>query len=353
MSPLKVSFIGDISLNDNYINLYQKSVNPFLCIENSLKQPDYVIGNLECMAKGNSGENLNKKPRLSTTVDTLNYLNNIRINVVTLAHNHVYDHLEDGFHKTIDFLNSNKIKYIGAGLTQNDASKELVLEKNGLKLGLLNYVTSDTHPELPVDSKIALNTFEFNKVVEDIQKLKSIVDHVVLLLHWGGRVEGGYYPDWSQPILARKLIDAGAGLIIGHHSHTFQPFEIYKGKYIFYSLGNFCFSDYWFEGKFYPMPMRRKITSIVEISFEKEVYRVGIHFFRNDHNSFSTLCDYKLKVARQRFVFNYILKYKIAWQVYYLWLKYLLPFIHFMIRKDLSNAKKFTRLWKALLKRIY
>ena len=125
----------------------------------------------------------------------------------------------------------------------------LIISENGVTIGLLNYVTQDTNPNLPENAGICLNMFDEHKAEQDILSLKPKVDHVVVLLHWGGRVEGGMFPDFDQPGIARQLIDCGADLIIGHHSHTFQPVEVYKGKHIFYSLGNFCFSDFTFEGK--------------------------------------------------------------------------------------------------------
>src|SRR6056297_425775 len=97
---MKISFIGDISLNGKYINFCQKGLKPFNYLENEFESADYVIGNLESIAKGTEGENLQKKPRLTTTVNTLEYLKDIYLDVACLAQNHVYDHLEDGFVKT-------------------------------------------------------------------------------------------------------------------------------------------------------------------------------------------------------------------------------------------------------------
>jgi len=51
-----------------------------------------------------------------------------------------------------------------------------------------------------------------------------------MFLHWGGNMEGAKFPDWNQPKEAKDFIDAGADLIVGNHSHTIQPYEIYKGK---------------------------------------------------------------------------------------------------------------------------
>lgn len=340
---MKISFIGDISLNDNYIELYKNGIDPFKVIEPVLASSDIVIGNLECLANGNKGENELKKPRLRTTVETLNYLNNINLKVACLAHNHVYDHLIDGFQKTINFLNQNGILHLGAGLSATEAKKYQILQKDGLSIVLLNYVTYDTNPNLPVDSAIYLNMFDIDQCKNEIQLLSSKVNYIVLSLHWGGKVEGGFFPDWDQPKIAHELIDAGADLIIGHHSHTIQPFEIYKGKYIFYSLGNFCFSDLTFEGEMQLLTNRRKITIILIISFYKDYYSVKIRFFRNNLNNYSPANQYIYSLWLRNKIFK-LTKISVIWRIYFFFHKKVNPVILFFFRRDLTLFEKIKRL---------
>ena len=113
-----ITFLGDISLNDKYNYLYKNGEKPFESLKDILFGSDFVVGNLECLAKGDKGENLLKRPRLKTNLETLNYLKDLNLGLALLAHNHTYDNLEDGFLKTINFLKGNSIAYIGAGLSQ-------------------------------------------------------------------------------------------------------------------------------------------------------------------------------------------------------------------------------------------
>lgn len=348
---MKITFIGDISLNDDYIDLYKENANPFTNLKPFLSSKNYNVGNLECMAKGEKGENILKKPRLTTTLSTLNYLKELNLNLVTLAQNHVYDHLEDGYDKTINFLEENKINYMGSGKSPEAAKQIKIIEREGIKIGILNYITSDTNPDLPIDSKVFLNTFHQETCIDDLVSIKEDVDFRIVILHWGGRVEGGLYPDFNQPSLAKKIIDSGADLVIGHHSHTIQPYEIYKGKYIFYSLGNFCFSDYTFNGEFNPMPKRRNITLILDVNFSKKNYTIHLNFFKNNKTSFSPLI-YERKLKYRNLIFKIVSKFKPIWYVYFFNLKFILPFIHFSQRKDLSVKSKIKRLFKAIKKRI-
>ena len=86
---MKFSFIGDISLNDEYVTGITNGIDYFSEISLLLAQSDLVIGNLECLIQGDNGENLKKKPRLKTTTDTLHILKKLNVKVVTLAHNHI------------------------------------------------------------------------------------------------------------------------------------------------------------------------------------------------------------------------------------------------------------------------
>ena len=339
---LKISFLGDVSLNGQYDEFYEKENKPFLKIAECLKN-SVVVGNIECFARGSQGVNELKKPRLETNVETLNYLKDFNIQIASLANNHVYDHLEDGFEKTIHFLKENKIKTIGASLENEKHKKPIIVEGSNIKVAILNYVTDDTNPNPPSDTRIKVNYFELETVIYDIHMIKESVNYVVLTLHWGGRVEGGMFPDWNQPKIAHLLIDAGADLIIGHHSHTIQPYEIYKGKHIFYSLGNFCFSNFNFEGKNHVMPKRGQHTIIPEITFYRDRYFVNNSFWRNRNEYYSEMIMYKYKLLTNNLIFK-LHKYKVFWLLYFFIHKKVNPILFYLLRNDMTTYEKLMRL---------
>lgn len=310
---MKIAFLGDISLNDEYVQLYQEGARPFDEIGAYLKSFDYVIGNLECLAQGDEGENELKRPRLKTTVETFNYLSDIGVNVVELAHNHVYDNLQDGFNKTIAFLDSKNIQHLGASIDASQANQPLIIEKEDISICLLNYVSRDTNPNLPEDADVYVNWLEENRIISEIKQYKQKYNYVILLLHWGGRMEGGNFPDWNQPKIAKSFIDAGADLIIGNHSHTIQPYEIYKRKYIYYSLGNFCFSKYiFFEDKkiIQPKYFQKGLLVQVDVDFNELILNNFIIKNKNHH--------IKLSKAKVYFLFLEVL-YKIIFSSYFSW----------------------------------
>ncbi len=345
---IKTFFLGDISLNDNYRKI---NYNPFDKITNEFISKDFIIGNLESISKGKQGENILKKPRLTSDIKTLNFLTDLKLDVACLAQNHIFDHLEDGFNQTVESLEKQKIKYLGAGNLKN-LKTDIIIKKNDVSIGLLNYVTLDTNPGIPKDSNIKVNIFNLEIVKAKINEIKKKVDHVVIILHWGGKVEGGQYPDLNQPKIAKELIDSGGDLIIGHHSHTIQPFEIYKGKHIYYSLGNFCFDDIKFEDKLYPLSPERKKGLILNIKFKKNEYEIKHLFIKNENLCISKdelgIKNYKSLVRN----YNFFFKRRIFWSIYFFNLKKLKPFKNFMIRNDLTFSNKVKRIKKSIIKKI-
>lgn len=326
-----ISFIGDISLNGKYSILYEENRKPFEAVSKILGDSKLVIGNLECLAKSEQGENLFKKPRLHTNLETLNYLKQINLKLTLLANNHVYDNLHDGFRKTVHFLKENDINYIGAGFSKEEAQKPFITTIDDQKLCFLNYVTEDTNPNLPDNAGVSLNWFDKNKVIEDIKRYRKLCDQVLLCLHWGGATERGYYPDWEQPAMATELIEAGADLIVGHHAHTLQPYEIYKGKYIFYCLGNFCFDDIQYDGRIYEIERGRNTESIIlSISFNKSNY--GVNIFPIENNEMYIVENILIlrKLRKRNKMFQSIRKYRLLWKVYFFKYKYIDPIIFFL-----------------------
>jgi poly-gamma-glutamate synthesis protein (capsule biosynthesis protein) len=113
----------------------------------------------------------------------------------------------------------------------------VIIEKKGRKVGFLGYFGGGDFAASGDRAGFAPRYARF--IVEDVKKLKKSVDYVVVNFHWG--VERAALPDDWQVTLARRVVDAGADLIIGHHPHVLQGIERYNGSVIAYSLGNFVF----------------------------------------------------------------------------------------------------------------
>ncbi len=347
---MRISFLGDISLNNRYNILYDNNKKPFSNISETISKSDYVVGNLECLSEGIK-ENYLKRPRLKTNKNTLGYLSDINLNISTIANNHAYDNCREGFEITTNVLNDLNIDYLGASIDQQDSQKPYLIN-NDNKIALLNYVTHDTNPNLPDNADVYLNYFDLDQSCKEIRVLKTQTQLVFVILHWGGRTEGGYFPDWDQPKIARQLIDSGADLIVGIGSHTLQPYEIYNGRYIFYSLGNFCFDDILFEGNTIEIekPSRTEsaiLNVIINRDSEINIELVPI----NKNRDLELYIDKNIlkKVKWRQILFKLIFSNKLFWYLYYLQLKSFSPIIWYFFGNERSF---FTQLKKLNVKKM-
>lgn len=152
------------------------------------------------------------------------------VEVVTIANNHTFDYLQQGFDDTLAALDAVGVDYVGSGSAQegSDYDHQVLREVQGIPVGLLSYQTWVDTPATRA------------KIEADIAGLRERGAAVVIpYFHWG--IEAQYQPYEVQRDLARVAIDAGADAVIGTHPHVLQSMETYKGKLIAYSLGNFSF----------------------------------------------------------------------------------------------------------------
>ena len=143
------------------------------------------------------------------------------IEAVALENNHVMDHGEEVYLETQQHLTD-------AGIVWSNAENIGEYTVKGVRIAMLSYQTFNLYDKL------------FTQVPLDIAEAKAKYDLVIVSFHWGA--EKDYAPNANQQKMGKLAIDAGADLVVGHHSHRINPIEEYKGKYIVYSLGNFCFS---------------------------------------------------------------------------------------------------------------
>lgn len=126
-------------------------------------------------------------------------------------------------------MENNRIRTVGAGKNQKEASEGIILEKKGIKLGFLAYTTSKdyVHSIIATENSGGCVSYEdLHKVQKDIEKIKKTVDIVCVSLHWGH--EYFSYPSPEQIEIAHQIIDFGCDIIIGHHPHMMQGVEKYN-----------------------------------------------------------------------------------------------------------------------------
>ncbi len=164
------------------------------------------------------------------------------VEAVSLDNNHVWDYGEEGIYNTKSALSD-------AGVIYSTPLETGIYDYKGkIQAAMLSWNCIDRYGEgfkkakfkrEYTDEFLQHETFE-EAVQAEIRKAKELFPLVIVSFHWGQ--EKLYVPTDNQIRLGRMAVDAGADLVIGHHSHRIQPIEFYEGSLICYSLGNFCFA---------------------------------------------------------------------------------------------------------------
>jgi len=301
---MALSFLGDLYLDKEYrINF---------------KINDYIL-NLEYPISENGIPAKNKINLIQSRSFIYETFNTFPL-AVNLANNHIMDYGEEAFYNTIQFLENNDIKYFGAGNKSNNFNNPCILKYENKNIGLFGFSCPSTHAIFGGNLSNGSASLIEKEVIRHINEYRNKVDFLVIILHWGD--EEIPFPKHSDVRIARNCIDTGADLIIGHHAHVIQSYEVYKNKYIFYGLGNFIFPDLeinsYFNGnqftsrffKKHNISNRTSLIVVLDENFKITFYK---SFMSND--SVSMLNDLKLptwipKTESAFNIYRYILKRK-------------------------------------------
>jgi poly-gamma-glutamate synthesis protein (capsule biosynthesis protein) len=163
---------------------------------------------------------------------------------IGLANNHTGDFGKDAFARQLTALDDAKLPYFGGGRNREQARRPLILERNGMRVALLGYNDFPPRSFEAGENTPGTAWLVDNDVLEEVKaaRQRDRADVVIPFLHWGREMSPE--PIKWQHEFARALIDAGASCVVGGHAHVTQTVDIYKGKPIVYSLGNFVFDYY-------------------------------------------------------------------------------------------------------------
>lgn len=163
---------------------------------------------------------------------------------VCVANNHILDYGVEGLLNTLEHMDAHGIVAFGAGSAAVRHRNPGVIEVGGRHLGLLGYVCPTTHPaDLQGATGDWLSLMVEDSIAADIARCRDLgLDRIVVNFHWGEEHVGLPHP--KDVALAHRVINAGADLLIGHHSHCIQGHEVHAGRHIFYGLGNTIFPDF-------------------------------------------------------------------------------------------------------------
>jgi poly-gamma-glutamate synthesis protein (capsule biosynthesis protein) len=231
-----------------------------------LANADIAFGDLE-IPLSTAGHPREKLINFRAAPEIVEDLAALSFDVISLANNHSMDYGPDALFDTIEGLDAYQVRHMGAGHDLTEASTPLILEVNGVKVGFAAWscllptgaAASDKRPGLaplhvhtsydvdpylqmeepgnPPIVRTRVDGADLARAVAQIEALRGEVDFLAVSVHWGFGA-GEYLAEYQRP-LGHALIDAGADVVLGNHVHAVHGVEVYQGKAILYSPGNF------------------------------------------------------------------------------------------------------------------
>lgn len=232
-----------------------------------IQAADLTSMNLECPLTTASERHPTKGIVFKSRPQNVSGLVNAGIDFVTLANNHVYDYLEAGMNETMYVLDSVGIVNNGSGMDDEQARKLKILSSSGISFGMLSFSDrtgsyNNYQPFLDAGrSRAGFAMWNRGAIDATIEEARQLTDFVIVNTHSGSEyslapilgMQYEYDPDGDEDMILELIpdtlerqmrhyaIDMGAEMVIAHHPHIIQGFEVYSGKLIAHSLGNFVF----------------------------------------------------------------------------------------------------------------
>lgn len=235
--------VGDIMLTGSAKPLLQAKGYDYPFQDENLERliasADIAFANLEYPITMEGVRYTDKEYTFRGDPESLGAIRKAGFNLLSLANNHIMDYGEKGLRDTIRQCRKNRLVFTGAGADLASAGSLAVIKRHGVRYGLLAY--SLTFPEefWATPHKPGTAHPDWAQVGQDIRDARSRVDILIVSFHWGEELKSE--PKKYQIDFAHHAINAGADIVLGHHPHVPQPIEIFKGRPVFYSLGNYAF----------------------------------------------------------------------------------------------------------------
>ncbi len=212
---------------------------------------DYSIVNFECpIIQGGEKPFHKKGPNLHCSKKGAEAIKWAGFDCVTLANNHFYDYGEDGVKQTLETCSNEGLDVVGGGKNLFEASRILYKKVNDKILAIINCCEHEF--SIATEKRAGSNPLNPIQQYYAIKEAEKQSDYILVIVHGGHEL--WQLPSPRMQETYRFFIDAGADAVVNHHQHCFSGYEIYRGRLIFYGLGNFCFDkpllmhEKWNEG---------------------------------------------------------------------------------------------------------
>ena len=271
---MKLMVVGDLSLQDRTAKMAwddNQLNNAFADIKSIVATCDHAIVNLESPVTSSNQPILKKGPSLKNNPEVFNIIGYCGFDTVTLANNHLKDYGEKGVVDTLDHCRQRGLTVVGGGGTLNEARQPLILKNDNITIGVINVCEHEF--SVATKQSAGANPLDYPNLFEDMQALRREVDKIIVIIH-GGR-EHYQLPTPRMKREYQMIADFGADVIVNHHQHCYSGYEVYKGKPIFYGLGNFFFDepkkrdDQWNQGLLLQLDVETENVDFKLISYEQ------------------------------------------------------------------------------------
>lgn len=246
-----ICFAGDINLDENWSTtqfLNQCENGIYDCISEELithmNDVDVMCLNNEFTYSTGGSPMEGKMYTFRANPERVQVLQQMGVDIVKLANNHVYDYGQQALLDTFSTLESADIAYMGAGRNLEEAMAPVYMELDGKTVAFVAASRAEKMrmtPQATDDTPGILRCYDPELFIQTIETADEHADFVIAYVHWG--TEYSYDLEEAQLLTGKAYLDAGADVIIGAHSHCLQGMEFYQGKPILYSLGNYWFNE--------------------------------------------------------------------------------------------------------------
>lgn len=208
-----------------------------------MQDADATIVNLECAVAAANAERPEKPFVFQAAPECLDHLKRAGVDLVSLANNHTMDAGREGLMRLVKALETQQISGVGAGASIEDASQAYVVEVGPYRMAVIavNLIETEVVKAGQADPGVLCYPQHREQIVEVMTSIRSEVDFVLVLPHWGKEYTDQVTP--QQRELARWFIDGGADAVVGTHTHYPQRLEHYRGRPVVFSLGNLYFPN--------------------------------------------------------------------------------------------------------------
>lgn len=248
---ITIGFTGDINFDETWSvmkHMRRKGKGIAGCIDprliKKMRGYDYMVVNNEFSISDRGKPMAGKAYTFRSPRRNVKLLKQLGVDAVSLANNHVYDYGKQAFLDTMSTLEKNGIKYTGGGKNRSEARKPVYFQCKGKTIAVIAATRAEKYVLTPAAGKNSpgvFRTYDDTQYCRAIKKAKKKADVVIAFVHWG--TEYSTKLEDAQKTQAKDYINAGADVIVGAHTHCLQGVGSYKGKPIFYSLGNYWFNE--------------------------------------------------------------------------------------------------------------